>query len=511
MIVVIADRTSMRPGTGALPTAIATPPRRNDHLDFSPPHFSASHFSAINFSANDFFSISGIWRWTIGALVMSTNKTSRRRFVQQSATLALGTKILGGLGVATNGRVIGANDRIRVGLIGCGGMGKGDLAVFYQNADVECPVVCDVDDKQIAAAIKLVEEKGGKTPSAVKDFRRVIEMKDIDALLVATPDHWHALPTVLGCEAGKDVYVEKPLALTIAEGRAMLEAAKQHRRIVQMGAQRRSSPTYAQAVEFVQSGKLGKVGLVRAWAYLDWIKPIGSPPDSDPPAGVDYDLWLGPAPKRPFNPNRFHFNFRWFWDYAGGLMTDWGVHLIQVLLWAMGPQPPKAVMSSGGKYVLVDNSETPDTQITVYEFPSYTLVWEHKVGVGLGLYNRPWGMSFTGTEGTLVINDSGCEVLREPSRDSLEPMKFPPGPDPRPAHIRNFLDCVKSRQEPVENLEVGHHISTVAHLGNIALRTGRRIEWDNASERIKNDPEADRLVSVRYRQPWKLPYLKERA
>jgi predicted dehydrogenase len=291
----------------------------------------------------------------------------------------------------------------------------------------------------------------------------------------------------------------------------MLEAANHHRRIVQMGAQRRSSPTYAEAVDFVQSGKLGKVGLARAWAYLDWIRPIGSPPDSGPPAGVDYDFWLGPAPKRPFNPNRFHFNFRWFWDYAGGLMTDWGVHLIQVLLWAMGPEPPKAVMSSGGKYVLEDNSETPDTQITVYEFPSYTLVWEHKVGVGLGLNNRPWGMSFTGTEGTLVINDSGWEIISEPSKDSVASRKFAGAEDPRPAHVRNFLDCVKSRRQPVENLEVGHHISTVAHLGNIALRSGHRIVWDPVREHIVSDPAANRLVGVKYRAPWTLPFLRGRG
>lgn len=445
---------------------------------------------------------------TRSACIMNTKRVSRRRFVRQSGLVVLGAKLSGGLLVAQSGNLVAASEKVRVGLIGCGGMGKGDLATFLAYDDVECTAVCDVDDKQIASAAELVEEKRKKRPVAVKDFRRLIERGDVDALLVATPDHWHALPTVLGCQAGKDVYVEKPLALTITEGRAMLEAAKRHGRIVQMGAQRRSSPTYAQAVGFVRSGKLGKVGLVRAWAYLDWIKPIGSPPDSEPPAGVDYDFWLGPAPRRPFNPNRFHFNFRWFWDYAGGLMTDWGVHLIQVLLWAMGPEPPKAVMSSGGKYVLVDNSETPDTQITVYEFPSYTLVWEHKVGVGLGLYGRPWGMSFTGTEGTLVINDSGCEVIREPSRDSLEPAKFPPGVDPRPAHVRNFLDCVKSRQQPVENLEAGHHISTVAHLGNIALRTGRRIQWDHAAERIRNDEQADRMVGATYRAPWKLPYMQ---
>jgi predicted dehydrogenase len=437
--------------------------------------------------------------------------TSRREFLGRTA-LAAGTLPLlavlptGEAQAATPSASVGANDKIRLGVIGCGGMGKGDLATFLPYPDVECPVICDVDDQMLAEAGKIVEEKRGKKPDMVKDFRRVLERKDVDAVLVATPDHWHALATVFACEAGKDVYVEKPIATSIDEGRAMVTAAAKFKRIVQMGAQRRSSPTYAEAVQFVRTGKLGKVGLVRAWAYLDWIQPIGRPADAAVPAGVDYDMWLGPAPKRPFNPNRFHFNFRWFWDYAGGLMTDWGVHLIQVLLWAMGSEPPKAVTASGGKYVLDDNSETPDTQIAIYEFPTYTLVWEHKVGIGLGLYNRPWGMAFVGTEGTLIINDSGWEILREPSKDALEAKKFPGGADPRPAHVRNFLDCVKSRQQPVENLEVGQYISTVAHLGNIALRSGRRVVWDAPAEAVLGEPAADRLVGVEYRAPWKLPY-----
>lgn len=434
------------------------------------------------------------------------NTLTRRGFLQQSGALAT-LPVLGGLLAPAASRAA-ASEKVRVGLIGCGGMGKGDLSTFFLNPEVECPVVCDPDDHQCASAATLVEERRGKRPDTVKDFRRVVERADVDAVIVATPDHWHALPTVMACQAGKDVYVEKPLALTIAEGRAMIEAAKRHGRVCQMGAQRLSSPTYREATDFVRSGQLGKVGLVRAWAYLDWIRPIGNPPDAAPPAHLDYDLWLGPAPKRPYNPNRCHFNFRWFWDYAGGLMTDWGVHLIQVLLWGMGSEPPKAVMSSGGKYVLEDNSETPDTQMTVYDFPAYTLVWEHKVGIGLGLYNRPWGMAFVGTEGTLVINDTGWEILREPSKDALEPKKFPGGPDPRPAHVRNFLDCMKSRQAPVENLDVGHHVSTVAHLGNIALRTGRRIVWDPAGESVLGDAEANRLVTVPYRAPWKLPYLR---
>ncbi|MCP5524477.1 MAG: Gfo/Idh/MocA family oxidoreductase [Verrucomicrobiales bacterium] len=431
----------------------------------------------------------------------------RRRFLAQTGKAAVAGPILGGLVLGRGaGAAAPASETVRVGLIGCGGMGRGDLDTFFLNSEVQCPVVCDVDDAHLAHGVELVEKRRGAKPETTKDFRRVLDRKDVDAVIVATPDHWHALPTVLACQADKDVYVEKPLATSIAEGRAMLTAMRRHRRVVQMGTQWRSGEYFARAVEFVQSGKLGKVGLVRGWAYLDWVGSIGNPPDADPPEGVDYDRWLGPAPARPFNPNRFHFNFRWFWDYAGGLMTDWGVHLINVLLWAMGPEPPRAVMSSGGKYVLDDNSETPDTQITVYEFPSYTLMWEHKVGVHLGPYGREWSILFTGTEGTLILNDAGWEIIREPKKDSLRSEKFPGSGDARPAHVRNFLDCLKSREAPVENLEVGHHVSTVAHLGNIALRTQRKIRWDHQAERVIDDPEADGLVSVPYRAPWKLPY-----
>jgi predicted dehydrogenase len=433
---------------------------------------------------------------------------SRRRFLRGSATLTAAAPLLAGWqrGYGFSIGTAGAGGKIRIGLVGSGSMGRGDLATFLGNDDVDCPVVCDVDDRMLAEGVRLVEEKRGIRPDAVKDFRRVIERRDVDAIVVATPDHWHAIPTIFACQAGKDVYVEKPLATSIDEGRAMVVAANRFKSIVQMGAQRRSSATYAEAVECVRSGKLGKVALARAWACLDWIQPIGNPLDGAPPAGVDYDFWLGPAPKRSFNPNRFHFNFRWFWDYAGGLMTDWGVHLIQVLLWAMGNESPRAILSSGGKYVLDDNSETPDTQMTIYEFPSYTLVWEHRVGIGLGLYNRPWGMAFVGTEATLVINDAGWEILREPSKDSILAAKFSGGSDPRPAHVRNFLDCVQSRKQPVENAEEGHFISTIAHLGNIALRAGRTIRWDAQNEKVLNDPEADRWVGVEYRRPWRYNY-----
>jgi predicted dehydrogenase len=313
---------------------------------------------------------------------------------------------------------------------------------------------------------------------------------------------------VLACQAGKDVYVEKPLAKTIDEGRAMLTASQKHNRVVQMGSQWRSCDHIIQAANFIRSGKLGKVSLVRGWAYLDGFANLGKPQDEQPPAGVDYDMWLGPAPLHPFNPNRFHFNFRWFWDYAGGLMTDWGVHLINMMLMGMNRETPKTISSSGGKYVLDDNTETPDSQITTYEFPSYMLVWEHKSGLGNGLNGRSWGVEWNGTEGTIILNDSGWEIITEKKRANLDSEKKPGSVDPRPAHVRNFLDCVKTRKQPVLNLDLAHHVSTVAHLGNVAYRSGEKIHWDATNEKVTGGGEKNSLIGVEYRAPWKLPYLR---
>src|SRR5665213_1140781 len=251
-------------------------------------------------------------------------KINRRNFLGTSAlaALAAGSSRFPFIRAARADEP-GANDKIRLGLIGCGGQGQVDLKCFFLNPEVDCVVACDVDDAQLAKVAALCEDKRGKKPDTVKDFRRVLDRKDIDIVLIATPDHWHALPMVMAAQAGKDIYVEKPLAKTIDEGRAMLEASKRYHRVVQMGSQWSSAPHIIEAAEIIKSGKLGKVSLTRAWAFLDWLPSIGHVPDSDPPAGVDYEFWLGPAPERHFNQNRFLFNFRWFWDYAGGLMTDW--------------------------------------------------------------------------------------------------------------------------------------------------------------------------------------------
>ncbi|NOS71489.1 MAG: Gfo/Idh/MocA family oxidoreductase [Verrucomicrobia bacterium] len=436
------------------------------------------------------------------------NAMTRRQFVRNT-TLAAGAAALSGPFIRSlRAGEPGPNDKIRLGVIGCGGMGQGDLDCFLENQEVECVVICDVDEKNSTKGQAICAKKERKKPDTVKDFRRVLDRKDVDAVLIATPDHWHAIPTVMACQAGKDVYVEKPLSKTIDEGRAMLTAAQKHNRVVQMGSQWRSCQHMIDAAEFVKSGKLGKLAMARGWAYLDWIPQIGKPADCPPPAGVDYNMWLGPAPQHAFNPNRYHFNFRWFWDYAGGLMTDWGVHLLNMVLMGTPAEAPKSVVSLGGKYVLDDNSETPDSQVTTYEFPNFMLVWEHKAGLGVGINNRPWGVAWYGTEGTIMMDDSGWEVIPEHRKANLEPEKHKGSGNPRPAHVRNFLDCMKSRQQPVLNLERGHYVSTVAHLGNIAYRSGSKITWDAEHEKVVGNPVADKLVGVKYRKPWKLDYMK---
>ncbi len=412
--------------------------------------------------------------------------------------LASGPRIL-------TGSAVGANDRIRIAAIGTGGMGKGDMMTFLKFEDVDCVAVCDVDSNRMAEAAKMVEDARGTRPDEVKDFRRIIDRNDIDAVMVATPDHWHALPTIYACQTGKDVYCEKPLATSIGEGRAMLNAARRNNRIVQMGTQWRSSPTLADAAAYVQSGKLGKIRQVRCFAFLTWIKSPGKTEDGLVPEGVDFDLWLGPAKKRSFNPGRFHFNFRWYWDYAGGLMTDWGVHLLNLALWAMKAPSPLRVNSVGGKYVWDDYTETPDTQATVYQFPDFNLSWEHQATAsGLGPEGREHGVVFYGTEAKLTLWGNGWKV--EPKEGSaLEAEEHTTDQDARPFHVKNFLDCMRSRELPVEDVEVGHFVSTVAHLGNLALLSGDSIEWDAKHERIKGNAKANHLVTYPYRAPWRLP------
>jgi len=438
----------------------------------------------------------------------STPPLSRRRFVQRTALTAGALALTGPFIRSVRAGEPGPNSKIRLGFIGSGQMGRGDLETFFLNPEVDCAVIADVDEAQMAEGLKVCEKAGRPKPDTVRDFRRVLDRKDVDIVLIATPDHWHALPAVMACQAGKDVYLEKPLSKTIDEGRAIVTAVAKHKRILQMGSQWRSCQHMLEAAEFVKSGKLGKISMARGWANLDWQPKCDKQPDCAPPASVDYDFWLGPAPKRPFNPNRFHYNFRWHWDYAGGLMTDWGVHLLNMISMGRPLEGLKSVSSSGVNQLLGDDWETPGAQSALYDFPEFMLIWEHLSGYATTINNHPWGVAWYGSEGIIMMNDAGWEIIPERRKANLEPEKHKGTGNPRPAHVRNFLDCVVSRKQPVLPAELGHQISTIAHLGNLAYRTGSTLKWDSAREKVIENPAADKLVGVKYRAPWKLPYAR---
>jgi predicted dehydrogenase len=444
---------------------------------------------------------------------------SRRTFIKNVAAGAAGGALLPSTiarasQAASQSRIAGANRRVRIGLIGCGGQGTADLGAALR-LGAQCVALCDVDDEQVRKTAERVKKDFDQTPDlTTRDFRRVLERQDVDAVIVGTPDHWHAIPTVMACQAGKDVYVEKPLALTIGEGRVMVNAARRYNRVVQMGTQQRSSAHFRSAVEYVKSGALGKIRVVKTWAYQDWMGNIARVPDSEPPSTVDYDMWLGPAPKRPFNKNRFHFNFRWYYDYSGGLMTDWGAHMIDIANWGMGVTAPRSATSVGGKFGFPDDAEeTPDTQQALWECDGFSMIWEHATAIGQGPYMRDHGVAFHGNNGVLVVDRGGWEVLPETEtkdgkkayRMMGEPRRGTSGQDMHQAHVKDFLDCLDSRKRPNSDVEIGHNSMIACHLANIAFRTGRVVHWDAAREQITGDPEAQKLILKTYRAPWTLP------
>jgi len=402
---------------------------------------------------------------------------------------------------------VDANEKIVVGVVGCGGMGTYNMGDFKRSPYVRMAAVCDVDAERMATS---AENAGGPEIAQVKDYRALLDRKDIDVVICSTPDHWHGLVAVHACQAGKDVYCEKPLAHNIKEGRAIVEAARRHKRVVQVGTQQRSGTHFQEAVDVVRSGKLGKISACRTWNYGNEAPDgIGNEPDGTPPSNVDYDMWLGPAPKRPFNPNRFHYNFRWFYDYAGGKLTDWGVHLMDIVLWGMQVKHPRSVAATGGKYALTDNRDTPDTLEVVYDFVDFTLTYSYRECNAERVNSRRYGISFHGTNGTLIVDRRGFEIYPETRREGnkdvlrMAPSKTGRSDQHRP-HVENFIDCVKTRARPIADAEEIHHTTTLTHLGNIAYRVGRKITWNPKTEQIIDDKEADRLTGRIMRKPYTL-------
>lgn len=436
-------------------------------------------------------------------------RLSRREFLHRSGKAVIGASAaLAGwsaVEAATSlrrPRKTSPSETIRLGLIGCGGIGRHHYRVFQRVGGCEIVAVADVYQKQIDELLSM-KEVGEPKPEAYRDYRRLLDRKDIDAVIVATPDHWHALCTIHACEAGKDVYVEKPASHNVLEGLAMVHAARRYNRVVQVGLQQRSGQHFQEAVEIVRSGKLGKITFVHCWNVgNETPNGIGNPPDSEPPSGLDWDFWLGPAPKRPYNPNRCLYHFRWFWDYAGGKVTDWGVHLIDIVRWAMNVEAPIAVSASGGKYAVRDNRETPDTVEAVFEFPDFVLVYTHRAASGFPIANRGYGILFHGTNGTLFVDRDGLEIFPEGERVAAYKRGGSLQSEP---HTQNFLECVRSRKRPICDIEIGVKSTIIPLLANIAYHVKRKIFWDPLKAQIKGDKEANQRLGRDWRKPWVIP------
>jgi predicted dehydrogenase len=388
----------------------------------------------------------------------------------------------------------GIREGIRVGCIAVGNQGKPLMLQNYKNV----VAVCEVDRDRLAAAKKEIEDRTGRVCAAYTDYRKLLENKEVDAVIIATPDHWHALQTVHACQAGKDVYVEKPLSLVVREGRVMVNVARRTGRIVQTGSMQRSDDKFRLGCELVRSGRIGKVHTVRVGlpAVNFNVEPV---PDGEPPAELDYDLWLGPAPWRPYNKNRVHYNFRFFWDYSGGQMTNWGAHHLDIAQWGLG-------MDNSGP-VEIDGQGTFDDQKR-YEVPKESeITYQYATGVKVICSQGPsrkMGTEFFGEKGSIYVNRGKLES--NPAEAVTQPL------GEKDVHLyrsKNHLDdwyqCMKSRKLPICDVEIGHRSATVCHLGSLSMRLGRKLRWDPAQEEIVGDVEAAGRLGYAYRAPWKLP------
>jgi predicted dehydrogenase len=428
-------------------------------------------------------------------------KTStRRHFLLQTSTLALGTAALPRLRAASPG------DKVVLGFIGPGGQGDNLLRSFGAMPDVEIAAVCDVDQNRGQSAAKTVDKLKGKSPQVFKDMRQLLENKSIDAVVIATPDHWHAPATILACEAGKHVYVEKPCSHNIREGRLMLEAARRHKRIVQTGTQSRSAAHNQQGMERLRNGAIGEILVAKAWNSQK-RGSIGKAKPSAPPPHLDFDLWLGPAPERSYQSNLLPSSWRWFLDFGCGDMGNDGVHDIDIARWGLGVEThPTRISAMGGKYFFDDDQEFPDTQNVLFEYENKgrkkQLIFEQRLWSPYVQEGHENGNAFYGTKGMMILGKhKGWQIFgprNEPGESMLRSL------DPTPHH-RNFLDCVRSGKLPNADVEIGHLSAALCHLGNIATRLGLTLKFDPVREQITNDEEANALTRRRYRNHWSVP------
>lgn len=416
-------------------------------------------------------------------------------------------------GISFSQPTFAANDKVNMALIGCNNMGFHGMREFLRTGRVNCVALCDIDENVLERRTGELTKEFQQKPKSYGDFRKMLEDPEIDAVVVGSPDHWHCLHTVYACQAGKDVYVEKPLANSIAECNVMVAAAHKYGRVVQVGQQQRSGDVWNGVMDYIKAGKLGSLRKVNIWANFKY--GAGSPkrPDEHVPEGVDFDFWLGPAKKRTFNASRFHGNWRHFWDYGGGLVTDWGVHLIDMALWAKDTQEePKSVLAYGENLSNLDYSrETFDTMSVIFPMSEYAINWQHAGGVETGPYQKPYGVEFVGDISTVVANREDWIVYPENKADAEDAIKEAliykrkSGMSDLGHHVRNFLDCIQSREKPNCDISLGRNVALYSHAANIAARCGAgQLQWNVSEQRFSN-AEANKLITPEYHSGWELP------
>ncbi len=420
-------------------------------------------------------------------------------------------------------RILGANDRVRMGYIGVGNRGDQVHEAFLEHGDQQTVAVCDLRESYMDLAV----QKSRSNPKKYKDYRRLLDDKDVDAVVIATPDHWHAIQFIDACNAGKDVYVEKPLALTVYEGRKMVETAERTKRVVQVGIHRRSAKYLQEAAQFVREGGIGEVTVAKGWHLTnEWPLGIGTSKETAPPSEEEWEQWLGPAPKVPYKPSRTYYTFRWFYNYSGGQVTNFGVHYVDMLRWCMGKDSPRSVTAMGGKYVIRDDREIPDTLEVLWDYDGALMVFsQYNANAAPGNIQGA-EMEIRGTKGTLYIHSGRWEVVPERHAEIAVPARTPVdrnverawGASRKPAmqpvsgkgsndtafHARNFLDCVKSRAKCNCDVLTGHLSTVATQIANISLRTKSYLEWDAKAERFTNNAAANQWLHYQYRAPYKL-------
>ena len=432
----------------------------------------------------------------------------RKNFIKKSALLASSGFLFPRFSsLAKAGSILGSNETINIGTIGLNSMGWWNTKSLLRIPEVNLIAICDVDARVIEKRKAEMDKQGVKVKT-FRDYRKLLEDKDIDAVVIGTPDHWHALMMIHASEAGKHVYCEKPIGNSIGECRLMVDAQNRYGNVVQVGQWQRSQNHFQEAVNYLKTGVIGPIRTVKTWCYFGSVRPNPIIPNSSPPKELDYKRWLGPAKIRPFNKSRLHFNFRWFWDYAGGLMTDWGVHLIDFALIGMQASLPKTVVSLGGKFAYPNLAqETPDTLTALYEFEQFNLIWDSAMGIDNGPYGRRHGIAFIGDYATLILNRNGWEVIEESGNEKKVAKPLVKSSDNGlDKHTQNFIEAIRSN-DPLKvkcTIKEGEHVATIAQMGNISYRSGEKLQWDFSKNKFSDNKINSKYFTSEYHNGYKL-------